>query len=175
MGTAGRLDNTLIVAFSDHGEDLNGWYPNDKGGDELNHPEEKGHGCLLYDQTLMVPLFFWHKDLRPREIHEQVRLVDIMPTIVELAGLPVPPQLDGESLASVVLGQEAPAHRVGYAETYYPREQVDATNGQFAWTHNKKAIRLENKTKIIFHIDSDEVEVYDLRTDPLEKKNLMNS
>ena len=52
----GYLDNTTIVVFSDHGEDLEGWYPNDKGGKKLGHPEELGHGCLLYDQTQKVVL-----------------------------------------------------------------------------------------------------------------------
>ena len=45
------LDDTVIVLFSDHGEDLEGLYPNDKGGEKLGHTEEFGHGGLLNDQT----------------------------------------------------------------------------------------------------------------------------
>jgi arylsulfatase A-like enzyme len=170
----GKLDETLIVMFGDHGEDLDGWYPNDKGGEKLGHPEEMGHGCLLYDQTVMVPLVFWHKDLHPREVQTQVRLVDIMPTVLELLGQGIPANLDGQSVASLVLGTAEVPHRVGYSETHYPTEQTAATNGRYDWTRDKKAIRIADRYKIIFHIGSDQVEVYDLKEDPLEERNLLS-
>lgn len=166
------LDSTLVVLFSDHGEDLEGWYANDRGGAALGHPEECGHGCLLYDQTLMVPLIFWHRDMQRREAPEQVRLVDIAPTVLDLLGLPEMEDLDGESLADAIRGSAPLRSRLAYSETFYPREQNDATGGQFEWTRDKKSIRLDNRYKIIAHLEDSLLEVYDLANDPMERTNL---
>jgi arylsulfatase A-like enzyme len=168
----GKLDDTLIVMFGDHGEDLDGWYPNDKGGEALGHPEEMGHGCLLYDQTVMVPMVVWHKDLAPREVTTQVRLVDILPSVLDLMGIEVPTKFDGRSFADMVHGKPDDEHRVGYSETHYPREQTEAS-GNFDWTRDKKSIRIGDRYKVIFHIESDAVEVYDLANDPNEERNLI--
>lgn len=168
----GHLDDALIVLFGDHGEDLDGWYPNDRGGETNGHPEEMGHGCLLYDQTIMVPLVFWHRDLAAREFGEQVRLVDVMPTVLDLLGVALPGGLDGESLAPAIRGVSELEARPAYSETFYPREQNEATNGQFEWTRNKKSIRIDGRYKTIVHLDDDRVELYDLVADPLERHNL---
>lgn len=171
MRAEGRLDDTLLVLFGDHGEDLDGWYPNDKGGEELGHPEELGHGSLLYDQTVLVPLIVHHPAFAPRVVRDQVRLVDIAPSVLDLVGLPSP-QLDGVSLAPTIL-DGAPVHRrPAYIETHYPREQVETT-GQYPWIRNKKAIRIANRYKVIFHLESDVVEVYDLKEDPHEHHDLL--
>src|SRR5205823_1728778 len=80
-------DELLIVCFSDHGEDLAGWYVDDHAG--KGHPEEEGHGCLLYDVTQVVPLWLRMPGRVPSglEVDRQVRLVDVTPTILDLLGL----------------------------------------------------------------------------------------
>src|SRR3989344_4592073 len=100
----GYLDNTSIVAFSDHGEDLDGWYPNDKGGKKLGHPEELGHGCLLYDQTQKVVLIVKDKEFpKNKNIEQQVRLVDLLPTVTDLLNIKTSIHLlDGVSLVPIV-------------------------------------------------------------------------
>lgn len=175
MESTGRLKDTLVVLFGDHGEDLEGWYPDDRGGEALGHPEESGHGCLLYDQTVTVPLVISHSSLTPREVTEQVRLVDVMPTCLELMGVTPPSGLHGVSMADAVLGRGAvpTTSAIAYSETHYPREQVEATGGKFDWTHDKKCVRIANRYKVIFHVDSDQVEVYDLESDPMERRNLL--
>jgi arylsulfatase A-like enzyme len=169
---AGLLENTTIVCFSDHGEDLDGWYPNDKGGERLGHPEEFGHGCLLYDQTQKVVMIVNDKDLQPDiSIDTQVRLVDVMPTTLALLGLPYnKDEFDGISLLPVIDG--ATPSLPGYSETFYPEEQTQATNGKFSNVRNKKAVRISGK-KVIYHLDSDELEVYNLADDPNEVNNLI--
>jgi arylsulfatase len=173
MDGSGFLEETLVVLFGDHGEDLHGWYPGDRGGEEGDHPEEKGHGALLYDQTLLVPLIFYNKEFPRRDSGSLVRLVDIMPTCLDLLGIPPPPGLDGRSLASVVRGEGPALPLPAYSETLYPREQVEATGGMFSWTRDLKAVRIDDRYKVIFHIDSDIVELYDLQNDPLERYNLL--
>lgn len=165
-------NETTIVCFSDHGEDLDGLYPNDKGGEKNGHPEELGHGCLLYDQTQKVILTIKDENLeKNKDITEQVRLVDVMPTVLDLFKIKTEIKFDGVSLLPLVRGEKL--NLIGYSETFYPREQVEATGGKFDWTRNKKMIRIDNKYKVITHLDSDEKEVYDLEEDPNEKESLL--
>ena len=65
------------------------------------------------------------------------------------------------------------AEQFHYSDTRYPREQVEAMNGDFHWTHGKKSVRIGKRYKIILHVGSDLVEVSDLRSDPMEKRNLV--
>jgi arylsulfatase A-like enzyme len=168
----GRLHDSLIVCFSDHGEDLCGLYPNDHGGAELGHPEESGHGCLLFDTTQMVPLVFRMTSSIPQglAVDSQVRLVDIAPTVYELLHIPSSLCLDGISLCPAFSGQQIQA-RVGYSETFFPREQYEA-NGLFPAARNLKAIRLENRYKIIWEIEGEAIAVYELINDPNEQQNI---
>ena len=169
------LDSTSIVCFSDHGEDLAGLYPNDKGGKKLGHAEEFGHGCLLYDQTQKTVLIIVDKKIKPGiSIKNQVRLVDIMPTILELFGIKQTlKKIDGVSLLPFLRGNKSDFHLPAYSETFYPEEQTAATHGKFANTKNKKSLRIGNKHKIIFNLDSDNIELYNLEKDPNERINLM--
>lgn len=172
MEAAGLLEHTTIVCFSDHGEDLEGMYPNDKGGEKLGHPEESGHGCLLYDQTQKVVLIIEDSSLKGGvNIEEQVRLVDVMPTVLELLGfLKAGIHFDGTSVLPVINGIKL--NLPAYSETFYPEEQTAATEGKFPEVRNKKSMRLKNSNKVITHLDSDCLEVYDLARDPNEIKNL---
>lgn len=165
-------DQSTIVVFSDHGEDLNGLYPNDKGGKKLGHPEEKGHGCLLYDQTQKVVFIIKDAHLpRGENITQQVRLVDVAPTILDLLKIDRKKiKFDGVSLLPIIKKDED-LKLAAYSETFYPEEQIDVM-GKFKNTCNLKSIRIENKYKIIWEVDGNKIEVYDLEKDQWEKNNL---
>lgn len=170
----GLYDDATIVLFSDHGEDLEGLYPNDKGGEKLGHPEELGHGCLLYDQTQKVALIIKDGNLNKNEnIEEQVRLVDLTPTILDLMNIDAKINFDGVSLLPI-LKQGISLNLPAYAETFYPKEQIEASGGKYIETKNKKMFRINNKYKIITHLESDELEYYNLEKDPSELKNLFD-
>ncbi|MFA5776707.1 MAG: sulfatase [Patescibacteria group bacterium] len=169
----GLFDDTLIICFSDHGEDLNGLYPNDKGGEVLGHPEESGHGCLLYEQTQKVLLII-HDSQLPQgiDVDRQVRLVDLAPTLLELADIKSDPMIfDGQSLVPIILKQEKP-QLIAYCETYYPEEQTAATGGKYSEAKNKIAYCVDSRFKTIKHLGVDTMEIYDLITDKYEKNNL---
>jgi len=167
----GLRENTTIVCFSDHGEDLDGLYPNDKGGKKLGHPEESGHGCLLYEQTQKVVLIINDsKVAKNKKINAQVRLVDVFPTLLDLFNIKYSGKLDGASLMDTMSGKSNGVP-VAYSETFYA-EEVNKKKSQFKNIESKKSVRIQNKYKVIFNIDSKEIEVYDLETDPLEKNNL---
>ncbi|MFE6101420.1 sulfatase [Streptomyces laurentii] len=163
------LDDTLVVLFSDHGEDLAGWYPNDHAG-ALGHPYEEGHGCLLFDTTQHVPLVVCGPGLpRGTEITSQVRLVDIAPTVLDLLGLPKI-EADGESLAGHLAAGSGPS-RPAYSETYYPEERRQS--GEYPDLLPLKAVRLSeegDRRKVIWHVGGEAVDVYDLLADPHEQR-----
>jgi arylsulfatase A-like enzyme len=166
------LDETLVVVFSDHGEDLAGWYADDHAGAQ-GHPEEEGHGCLLFDVTQLVPLWLRLPGVFPagREIDAQVRLVDVAPTVLEALGLPAAPALDGRSLLPLVRGEER-AHRHAYCETFF-REELARDNPAFHGLRPLRGVRLDDRYKVVWEVGGERVEVYDLAADPSERAPLV--
>lgn len=142
----GVLDDTLIVVVGDHGESL---------GD---HGEES-HGIFIYQETLHVPLIMRGPGVKPGRVANVVRLVDVMPTIIELAGLPVPPS-DGLSLERLMRGLPEENAREVYAESLYPE--------RFGWAP-LRSLRAD-RYKVI---DAPRPELYDLEVDPMEQANLI--
>jgi len=90
-------------------------------------------------------------------VEEQARTTDILPTILELLGIPAPESLDGTSLKSALLGTEAPSRTV-LGETDYPL--------RFGWA----PLRSVRKDAFKF-IEAPRPELYDLRSDPGEIRN----
>jgi arylsulfatase A-like enzyme len=84
-------ENTLLVITSDHGQGLD---------DHPDVPDSTAHGNLLYDSHLRVPLiFYWLGDgkrgasrsgFKPHRVKQRVRLLDLMPTLLDFAGIPLP-------------------------------------------------------------------------------------
>ncbi len=81
--------NTAIIVVADHGQSLGA------------HGEDT-HGIFLYDETIHVPLLLKLPEASaakaPTHVAAKVRLVDIAPTLLEIAGIPVPSQMFGQSL-----------------------------------------------------------------------------
>jgi arylsulfatase A-like enzyme len=87
----GLADRTAIVLVADHGEEL--W---ERG--------RFGHGDGLYQETLHVPLVVVPPGLTsPQVVEREVELIDVFPTVLDLAGIAVNPSCQGRSL----LGREA--------------------------------------------------------------------
>lgn len=145
---AGILDKTLIVVAGDHGE-------------ALGEHKEIEHGLFLYEASMRVPLLFVCKNKLPagKAVPAKVGLADIMPTILELAGLPVPKTVQGTSLLPWISGRKND-DRTTYMETYYPREN-------FGWSEFKGVV--DGTWKFI---QAPRPELYDLKKDPNEEDNL---
>ena len=88
----GSYDNTLLIITGDHGQGL-------------GQHGETSHSYYIYQSTLRVPLIIraprGHKG---RQIAENVSLVDIMPTVLDLVGLEMPPRVEGASLRRCLEG-----------------------------------------------------------------------
>src|SRR5512139_3520064 len=144
---AGVWDRTLLVLLADHGE-------------SLGEHGENAHTFFVYDATQHVPLIVrtpWGNRGRNRS---QVSTVDVMPTVLDLVGLPPQPKIDGRSLARLVLHPAGSAPELAYSETYFPRFH-------YGWQH-LRAVR-DGKWK---YIEAPTPELYDVQQDPGETKNL---
>ena len=139
---ARALDRTLIVVTADHGE-------------SLGEHGETTHGLFAYDATLAVPLVLSAPHLTARTIDAPVSHVDLMPTILDLVGVRLDAQLDGESLA------RAPA-----ADRVLQFEALDASITR-GWAPLRGIVQRGWK-----YIDLPEPELYDLASDPHEERNL---
>ena len=142
-------EKTLIVLTSDHGEGL-------------NEHDEITHGVFLYDTTLKVPLVFHCPRIMPKGkiIEEQVRTVDIMPTILDILDIKIPAWVQGKTLIPLIEKRHSKGFD-SYAETYFPL----LSNG---WSP-LKTIRTE-KYKFI---KAPKPELYDLLNDPQELRNIV--
>jgi tetratricopeptide (TPR) repeat protein len=141
-----RFDGALIIVVGDHGEGLG------------EHHEDT-HGIFLYDSTIHVPLIVKLPNSRAagREVVEQVRTTDILPTILDLLDIPSPMALDGASLKPLILdGEGAPRPVIG--ETDYPL--------RFGWAPLRSV-----RTEGFKFIEAPRPELYDLHSDPGELHN----
>jgi len=76
LSRRGLLANTLVIVAADHGE-------------SLGEHQERTHGLFAYDSTLRVPLIVWAPAaVRPGVLRGPVQLVDVMPTVLDLVGVP---------------------------------------------------------------------------------------
>lgn len=105
----GALDRSLVIAVADHGESLG------------EHGEDE-HGVFLYEPVMRVPLIVAAPAVkRGHVVSEQVRVIDLVPTTLDLLGLDSVSGLDGESLRNVLEGGTRTTVPAAYAETYYPK------------------------------------------------------
>ncbi len=98
----------LVVLHADHGQ-------------SLGEHSFVGHGEDLYDASIRIPLLMRFPGRIPNatRVQQLVRNVDIMPTTLDLLGIPIPRDLDGRSLRPVIEGKELPGVP-SYSETYTP-------------------------------------------------------
>lgn len=151
--------NTLVVFASDHGESLgeHGYW---------------GHGRNLHEPNLRIPLgFAWRGHIRPDVVSASAVNLDVAPTVLGLAGLPVPPTFRGYDWSGVMLrGEEPPRERVAWFQAHKgavlsAREAGNARrNGllEIAVLHSPEG------RKEIYRAQTGRRQVFDLTTDPKE-------
>ncbi len=144
----GLLERTLVAIAGDHGESFG-----DHG--------ESGHGVFVYDTALRVPFLLYGPGTVPegKVVTSRVRLVDLMPTVLDLLQVPAPAGIEGQSLVRRVGRRRGPDRDV-YVESMYPKEN-------FGWA---PLVGLVSGDWKLIHAPQDEL--YDLRRDPGETKNL---
>ncbi len=155
LDAKGLLEHTIVVVTADHGEEF------------FEHGHFRHHGTL-YQDLVHVPLLIRMPDAaRGLRIDEPVSQVDILPTLLELLGQPVPEGLDGRSLADFVRGGHpatAPTPLFSHIERVL-HARTSLRDGPLKIVHSDTSdVRAEPA--------SVEWEVFDLQHDPDETRNL---
>lgn len=153
LEAVGVKERTVVVFVSDHGE----------GEGEHN---EDTHSLLCYDTTLHVPLIIRMPGALPgKRVHTMVGTIDIMPTVLHSLGIQIPQNVQGRNLLPLMTGndQEETTFRPLYAETLSPR-----------MSHGWGELRswFEGGMK---YIHGPRPELFDLRSDPLELHDLIDT
>ena len=143
----GLYEESIIVFTSDHGEAF------------FEH-RLYGHNKTLYDDMVRIPLvirFPASAGIRPQRIAVPVESIDILPTLLDYLGLPIPKHAEGDSLWPLVVGR---------VSTLGDDEVVMTTNRRHI-----HAIRVGDH-KLIYRSKERRTELYDLALDPREQRNL---
>jgi arylsulfatase A-like enzyme len=160
----GILDNTLIVVVSDHGEEFweHGW---------------TAHGHSLYQELTNGVFLIWGPRLvsSPRRIQEPVQLIDVMPTLLELLGLPLPDAVQGQSLAPFARGQSF--RRRGLVMTSRFAHPEARTGGLIPEGRIDTVSLLEANWKLVYReqgaqVGINRIELFDRRADRADRKNV---
>ena len=154
-------DRTLLVVTSDHGEELL-----DRGS--------MGHGQHLHDELIRVPLVLHGPGIpRGRRVRAPVSLVDLMPTLLGLAGIEAPPGLMGRDLGPRYLRPAAPpATAEGLARTEMAGARA-FTGDAYRYVRTLDDATGRTKGEQLFHLASDPDEERDLVTDPAHREALV--
>ena len=151
LDSSGQRARTLVVVTSDHGESLG------------EHGEEE-HGLLVYDATLRVPLVMsWPGHLpAAARVRGQFRSVDLLPTLLDLLGVPAV-KTSGASRAEVLARGGRIPDNESYAESLYGAIH-------FGWAQ-LRALRSQGWK----YIEAPRPELYQLGQDPGELRNVLPS
>lgn len=145
------LDDTAIVTGSDHGFFLGEWRLFDKR--------------LMHEPSIRVPLAIrYPKRIDAETIRNEMVLdIDLAPTLLDLAGVPIPAHLQGKSVIPLSKTSDPSFRKEWYYEYYeWPNPEGVAPH---------RGIRTEQH-KLIHYVERNEFELYDLASDPEETQNL---
>jgi len=149
----GLLDSTLIILTSDNG---------------FLHGE---HGLIdkrcMYEESIRVPMIAHCPEMIPAgsSTERMVLNIDVAPTLLEAAGLPIPPAVQGKSFLKLAQGQNIPWRDAFLYEYFWERA--------FPQTPTVFGVRTEDYKYMNYHGIFDLNELYDLKKDPKEMHNLI--
>jgi arylsulfatase A-like enzyme len=159
--TMGWKDNTIVVVTSDHGE-------------EFGDHGEFGHGHNLYDETLQVPLLVYPASALGRNggrVRESVSLIDLLPTLREIAGARPAEHEEGLSLLGALRGESRSLEERGEIFAHLQRTRLEYRNGEELVSR----AAISGTRKYLLTLPEVREELYDLIDDPGETRNLFSA
>jgi len=155
------LDDTFVILTADHGQQF------------MEHGCF-GHGDYLYDELIHVPLIIVGPGLRNQVISQQVSLLDLAPTILDLVKIEKPKAFLGNSVLPLITGNRAKAgslDAISEAGTVINEVSVGT---KLQLNVNQRVISVRTgKWKYIYN-EGRQDELYDLEDDPKETKNIID-
>jgi arylsulfatase A-like enzyme len=148
--------NSIIIIMSDHGISV---------GEKIG---ERAYGTFCYDYTIKTFAYFLIPNIIPREISQQIRTIDYIPTVLDYLQIPLDSnyeKMDGESLLPLFNGGKI-LEKYAYSETGNPQNQKAPPKEP-----NTHSIRTST-WKLIYNSYNETKELYNLKEDPEELRNL---
>ena len=155
----GLDEQSIVIITSDHGE-------------EFKEHGQLGHGQLYYRPNLHVPLIlhipnYLKKGIR---INEPVQSIDLMPTILDIAGLPAHPGVQGRSLLPLIKRNKNLFNRSIW-KVFHPFQSDSHIS--FAMEPRKDIYSIITKDyQLLYNLKSSSVKLFDIESDPLLKSNI---
>jgi len=155
LDESGLAKNTVVFYTSDQGFYLgdHGWF--DKR--------------FMYEESLRMPLLVrYPKEIKPGSVNDNIVLnLDFAPTFLDFAGLNKPPDMQGRSIRPLLQAKKTKDWRKSMYYHYYEYPAVHSVKRHYG-------VRTDRHKLIHFYNDIDEWELYDLRKDPREMKNVFD-
>jgi arylsulfatase A-like enzyme len=160
MEQSGRMDDTVIVIMADHAESL---------GERAIYR----HSAQLYNDQTHVPMIFYVPGLPPRRVPDYVSTIDLGTTILKTLGLECPRQYVGVNLLPLMRGEATEVPPVFGEQTLREKEFPNVRPEDYPQPINKKyMIITQSGYKLIYNRNYYAFELFDLKSDPKEQRNL---
>ena len=164
----GKADNTIIIVSSDHGDQL------------LEHGLFGKN--VFFESSVRIPLLVsWPGHIRPGAYSDLIETVDVLPSVLELCGLPIPEHVQGRSFAPLLAGNRSlyDPRSALFAENIMPEVITNGDEGYFfvpgegvgGIRHPDAKMIRTNRWKLNYYVGYGG-ELYDLESDPGEWDNL---
>jgi arylsulfatase A-like enzyme/Tfp pilus assembly protein PilF len=166
LKASGLYQNSLITMMADHGE-------------AFGEHGERTHGILLYDETIHVPLLMKLpgamrvQGKQGAKSNARVGLVDVTPTILDVLGIPIPKEMQGQSLLAAIEAAQSDKDPGASGETAKDRpiySETDYPHRAFKWSSLRSL-----RTGKYLAIEAPTRELYDQASDPNALSNLAAS
>jgi len=168
LKTSGLEEDTIICFSSDHGDHLSS-HGYGKPRDYWMPPHKRASKATPYDESVHIPFILRYpaKVASGQRVRTLLNSVDVMPTLLGLAGLDTPDSVQGQDLSHSVLGIAGPEPDSVYLQTL-GRGRRYPTN---PWVGFWRGLRTDRWTYARWH-DLDQIWLFDRENDPHEMKNL---
>lgn len=158
----GRMNDTMIVVMADHGESLG----------------ERGvyrHSSQLFNDQTHVPAIFYIPGQLPRRVPDYISTIDLGATILQAAGIACPDDYSGVTLLPLISGEPFEHPPIYGEQTLREKEFPNVRSEDYPQPVNKKyMIITQDGFKLIYNRNDWFFELFDLKNDPLELRNLFN-
>ena len=165
---SGKADNTIVIVASDHGDQL------------LEHGLFGKN--VFFEASVRIPLMLsWPGRVRPGAYPDLIESVDLLPSVLDLCGAPVPEHIQGRSFAQLIAGNQSlySPREALFAENVMPEVITHGDQGFFfvpgegvgGIRHPDAKMVRTNKWKLNYYVGHSG-ELYDLENDPGEWSNL---
>jgi arylsulfatase A-like enzyme len=144
LRSLGLDQRATVVLVSDHGQEFQ------EHGDLL-------HGQIHTTVTRVPMLIRLPGGQHAGAVDDYAETVDIMPTLLDLSGIPVPPPVQGQSLLPTVLREQGQGRPLAFTESTHFGGQLAVAMGGY---------------RMVLNLDPERAELYDLSADPLERNNI---